>query len=95
MEEDIQVFNQEKPGSKFLILVPNHVIEEDWWARINKSLTNLRGKISVFIYAYMERHYSEYAQEYFQYVVVDEAHHAVAPGLKRTIQYFQPNFLVG
>ncbi len=95
VEEDIQVFNREQPNARFLVLVPSHVIDRDWQERISKSLKHYENRIAVRTYAYMERHYTEYPQDYFQYIVVDEAHHAVAPGLKRTIQYFQPDFLVG
>ncbi|QHN43050.1 DEAD/DEAH box helicase [Candidatus Mycosynbacter amalyticus] len=31
----------------------------------------------------------------FDYVVVDEAHHAEAPTFRRTIKYFEPQFLLG
>ena len=34
-------------------------------------------------------------KDYYSYIVVDEAHHAVAPMLKRVIQYYAPEFLVG
>ena len=41
------------------------------------------------------RNYQKYAQKKYNYIVVDEAHHAVSPVLKRVIQYFTPDFLIG
>ena len=43
----------------------------------------------------MAKHYSEYDSNHYNYLVVDEAHHSVAPVLKRVIQYFNPDFLIG
>ena len=37
----------------------------------------------------------ERPSEYFDYLVVDEAHHAVAPVLKRVIQYYNADFTIG
>lgn len=38
---------------------------------------------------------SEICAGKYNYIVVDEAHHAVSPVLKRVIQYFTPDFLIG
>jgi len=38
---------------------------------------------------------SEFAQDNFDYIVVDEFHHASAPSYRRVIDYFQPKFLLG
>ena len=43
----------------------------------------------------MMRHFRDYEKDHFDYIVVDEAHHAVSPVLKRVIQYFTPGFLIG
>ena len=43
----------------------------------------------------MCRHYTEFPADYYNYIVVDEAHHAVAPMLKRVIQYYEADFTVG
>ncbi len=92
VEEDIQAFCHNRENAKILILGPNRDIKRDWQNRVESSLSAQKEQIEIQSYAYMERHYAEYAQDYFDYIVVDEAHHAVAPGLKRTIQYFQPEF---
>ncbi len=96
VEEDILAFAAgRKVPPKVAILVPNDIIKRDWISRVDHSLSHLKEHVLITTYAYMERHFSDYRQDHFQYLVVDEAHHAVAPGLKRTIQYFQPEFLVG
>ena len=43
----------------------------------------------------MARHYTELSSDYYNYLVVDEAHHAVAPILKRVIQYYNTDFTIG
>lgn len=95
IEEDMRRFAAERGGIRALVLVPTRQIREDWLARIETSLTEYANSIHVRSYAFIERHYAEYPADYFDYIVVDEAHHAVAPGLKRTIQYFDPVFLAG
>lgn len=52
-------------------------------------------KIMVQTYAGMARRYQKFRQDHFQYVAVDEAHHSVAPTIKKVIQYFNPNTLLG
>lgn len=36
-----------------------------------------------------------FKKDYFDYIIVDEFHHAVANNYKRIIEYFKPNFLLG
>lgn len=95
VEEDIISFMREKPEAKILILVPSVTIMSDWNERIKESLFDFIENIDVVTYAYMSRHYSELDKDYYSYVAVDEAHHAVAPVLKRVIQYFDADFTVG
>lgn len=52
-------------------------------------------KIMVQTYAGMARRYQKFGQDYFQYIAVDEAHHAVAPTIKKVIQYFNPRTILG
>jgi hypothetical protein len=40
-------------------------------------------------------HLSRFAPTAFDYIVVDEFHHAAAPTYRRIIDYFQPKFLLG
>lgn len=95
VEEDIQKFAAGKEQFRALILAPNTNIIADWKERIDKDLQPLQDRIDIKTYSYAVRHYHEKTRDYYSYIVVDEAHHAVAPMLKRVIQYYVPEFLVG
>ena len=88
-------FAKNNPDFKGLILVPGINILADWIQRIHNSLPELEDKIDIRTYAYMARHYTELSTDYYNYLVVDEAHHAVAPILKRVIQYYNTDFTIG
>lgn len=95
VEEDLREFSKKNHGFKGLILVPGVNILADWEERIKTSLPELVDKIDIRTYAFMARHYTDFQTDYYSYVVVDEAHHAVAPVLKRVIQYFNSDFTIG
>ena len=95
VEEDIKEFSKGKNDFRGLVLVPGTRTKADWDERVVKSLPNLKDNIDIFTYSYLARHYSEIPSHYYSYLVVDEAHHAVAPVLKRVIQYFNPDFMIG
>ncbi len=40
-------------------------------------------------------HLDEFAREEFDYIVIDEFHHAAAPSYRKIIDYFEPHFLLG
>lgn len=95
IEEDIKEFAAGRTDFRTLILAPNTNIIRDWHQRIEDSLREYKDKIEVRTYAYMVRNYTKNQQDEYTYIVIDEAHHAVAPMLKRVIQYFTPEFMVG
>lgn len=95
VEEDLREFARNKYDFKGLILVPGVNILSDWADRIKTSLPEIKDKIEIRTYAYMARHYTEVQPDYYNYLVVDEAHHAVAPVLKRVIQYYNTDFMIG
>ena len=95
VEEDIQKFAAGKEQFRALILAPNTNIIADWKERIDKDLQPLQDRIDIKTYSYAVRHYHEKTRDYYSYIVVDEAHRAVAPMLKRVIQYYAPEFLIG
>lgn len=95
VEEDLRIFANDKPDFHALILVPGINILLDWRERVKMSLPELVDHIEIRTYAYMARHYTEIPSDYYNYLVVDEAHHAVAPILKRVIQYYDTDFTVG
>lgn len=95
VEEDMREFAKGKRNFKGLILVPGNNILKDWEERIQSSLPELVDKIEIQTYAYMVRHYTDVRPDQYSYLVVDEAHHGVAPVLKRVIQYFDTEFTIG
>ena len=95
VEEDLRIFANDKPDFHALILVPGINILLDWRERVKMSLPELVDHIEIRTYAYMARHYTEIPSDYYNYLIVDEAHHAVAPILKRVIQYYDTDFTVG
>lgn len=95
VEEDIKSYAKGKKKFKALILVPGINTLIDWENRVKNSLSEFSEDIEVRTYAYMARHYTDMSPTYYNYLVVDEAHHAVAPVLKRVIQYFDTDFTIG
>ena len=45
--------------------------------------------------AYLHRHYYKIPADRFDYIVVDEAHHAAAQGLRNILEHFSPTHLLG
>lgn len=43
----------------------------------------------------MYSHYNDFDPQDFEYIVVDETHHAIAQGYQNVIEYFKPKFLLG
>lgn len=95
VEEDMRVFAADRSDFKALVLAPNTNIVKDWYRRIEESLSDYKDKIEVNTFAYIVRNYTKLSPDEYSYIVIDEAHHAVAPMLKRVIQYFTPEFMVG
>lgn len=95
VEEDMRNFAESRNNFRALILAPNTNIVKDWHNRVNESLYPYRNQIEITTYAYMVRNYASLSPTEYSYIVIDEAHHAVAPALKRVIQYFTPEFMVG
>lgn len=95
VEKDMRAFATNKPHFRALVLAPNTNIVKDWYHRIEESLKEYKDRIEVNTFAYMVRNYNKVSPNEFSYIVIDEAHHAVAPMLKRVIQYFMPDFMIG
>ena len=43
----------------------------------------------------MSRHFQDFSETDFDYIVVDEAHHASSESYQKILQYFKPDFLLG
>lgn len=94
-EEDIKLFAQGRKEFRALVMAPNTAIIADWQERVSESLSEYKDSIDIFTFAHMSKNYTHYDKEHYNYIVIDEAHHAVAPVLKRVIQYFTPEFMIG
>lgn len=105
IEEDLTRLLKEKTNLRVLIMVPTIRIKDDWLIRIGQVISSLDKTVSfgdtfddqivVNTYISVYNQINNLEQDYFDYIVVDEAHHAVAPTAKKTIQHFNPNFLIG
>jgi superfamily II DNA or RNA helicase len=94
-----------KSSCKMMVLVPTRKLKAQWIQyfkdkQISEGYSNNIGdsdscNIMVQTYSWMSRHYHNYSPNMFDYIVIDEAHHAVAPTLKKIIQSFNPQTLIG
>ena len=105
----VEDFRREKalnPCLNGLILVPTTKLRDQTVERLGLRLPELRhgfdylpalaeSGFMVQTYQNMIRHFEDYAPNAFGYVVVDEAHHAMAPGLRSVLEHFDPATLVG
>ena len=92
---------------KVLILVPSRQLREDTIKKVSlrfrEELTNENisvgenksDQIMIQTYSWMSRYYQNFSLNEFNYVAIDEAHHAVAPTLQKVIQHFNPDTLLG
>ncbi len=95
-----------KPDMNGLFLVPTSPLRAQALERLRSRAPSLDHRNSyvgrslhagmmVQTYQYMGFHFSEFASDAFDYVVIDEAHHVMAPGLNRFVRHFVPQMMVG
>ena len=89
VEEDLRTFAEGKQKYRGLILVPGVNKLMDLEERIKASLPELKDKIDFRTYAFAARHYTDTTPDYYNYLVVDEAHHAEEQELKRDMKYYR------
>lgn len=91
---------------KVLILVPTKQLKIDTIKKVNYRFENelyidiligenKNSQIMVQTYSWMSRYYQNFSSLDFDYIAIDEAHHAVAPTLQKVIQHFNPQMLLG
>jgi superfamily II DNA or RNA helicase len=105
IEEDISSLLIQNPKLKILIVAPNIPIVNDWKKRIDTVLNNIRQTVSVSENIHNQITCASYhalwsnafslSPDFFDYIVIDEAHHAAAPMMRRALQYFTPKYLIG
>ena len=103
VEEDLIGFIGKSPRAKVLIVGPSRRVVEDWMGRLLQLFTNTditigfddSSQIVIGTYHLLWSLASKVEPSHFSYLVFDEAHHAVAPVIRRSLQYFEPEFLIG
>jgi len=106
--EDLVRLKERDPDLKALVIVPTRKLREQTLARFKLRLPykfqdNVSDEIIsentadflVQTAAYLHRHYYKIPADRFDYIVVDEAHHAAAHGLRNILEHFRPTHLLG
>ncbi|NLZ79349.1 MAG: DEAD/DEAH box helicase [Gammaproteobacteria bacterium] len=90
--------------TNLLVIMPTRDLKQQTLTRFQKHVSNLRVgenafdtdlQVVVQTSAYLTRHFSAIPSDRFGYIAVDEAHHAVAYGLRRVLEHFNPQVLLG
>ena len=91
--EDITREYQKKGNLNVLIASPTTQLKKDWDDR----LFELKSKINIENLTYISAYnlINQLNPDFFDYLVIDEAHHAVTPTCKKIIKYFNPEFMLG
>jgi len=106
--KDIADLKQNAPELKSLVIVPTRKLRDQTMERFRLRLPGrFKDSVSIKILkdshadflvqtsAYMHRHYYKIKPDFFNYIVVDEAHHAAAQGLRSILSHFCPDHLLG
>ena len=106
--EDMVRLKEQDSKLKSLIIVPTRKLRKQTLARLklrlppqhqestSDSILGDSGKdFFVQTSAYLQRHYYQISPDCYDYIVVDEAHHSVARGLRSILEHFVPTHLIG
>jgi superfamily II DNA or RNA helicase len=103
--EDFRRLKELTPSLRALVIVPSRALREQTLERFRTRLPGVRCSddfdhradydVCVQTSAFMLRHYHECDRDGFGYIVVDEAQHAPAAGLRTVLEYFNPTNLLG
>ncbi len=102
--EDYFSLLKNQPDLKLLFLVPTRALVTQTINVFEKEVKKRdlvidinRGSNQILVYTYhkMSNNFRHFASDYFDYIVVDEAHHAVAPIISKYLAYFNPRYLFG
>ena len=87
-----------------LVLVPTRALKDQMIARIGRHLPEVNcsdeladSSNSIWVQTNQSilRRYSGFQSDAFDYILVDEAHHAQAHGLRKVLEHFNPKTLIG
>jgi superfamily II DNA or RNA helicase len=106
--EDIVRLKEHDPDLKALVIVPTRKLRKQTLARFklrlpyhfqdstsDEIISENTADFLVQTTAYLHRHYYKIPADRFDYIVVDEAHHAAAHGLRNILEHFRPTHLLG
>lgn len=91
--EDLSFYLSEHPAAKILIASPTVAVTENW--KKETAHLNNAGNIECGTYHTLWKMRGTADARHYDYIVADEAHHAVAPMIKNALTYFVPHALVG
>lgn len=91
--EDIKGLYEENRIRRVLIMVPTKAIREDWEKRLKLFPKTLQITVQLYNKTFLSR--NELPQDYYDYILFDEAQHAQAANCSKTLQYFTPKYLIG
>lgn len=92
--EDMKHYASDLEDFRGLVLVPSLDLKNQWEIEIAKSFQGMRS-VEVLTYHKASKNYKNDSKRRYDYIVVDEAHHGVAPVLKKVITHYDPDFLLG
>lgn len=90
---DLEKESIKKSCKRVLIMVPSIKVKEDWIKRIEPIKKYY--EIDVMFYNNVFVNKNKYSQDYYDYIIFDEAHHAQATNCKACIWHFKPKYLIG
>ena len=106
--EDMVLLKEQDSGLKSLVIVPSRKLRKQTLARLKLRLpSQYQASVShnllddqekdffVQTSAWLQRHYYQIPPDRYNYIVVDEAHHSVARGLRNILEHFVPTHLIG
>ena len=102
--EDFRIEHAKGSANKALAIVPSTELKKQLIERVTSQLNNILVgddfydvKLDVIVQtsAFVLRHFRNINPQYFDYLLVDEAHRAAAHGLRNALEYFNPQSLLG
>ncbi|NCB02018.1 MAG: DEAD/DEAH box helicase [Spirochaetia bacterium] len=89
--EDIYRYKGEQKGAKVLVVGPTINIANKW----KKEFKTYALEVDTGTYHMLYQAYREKESDYYDYICIDEAHHAVAPMTYQALSYLTPKVLIG
>jgi superfamily II DNA or RNA helicase len=103
---DICRIQEKNEELRVLVMVPTRKLRDQTLERFKERAPDLgcsqdlfgsvnQTRVWIQTAAFLQRHYYKIPPGQFDYIVVDEAHHAVAPGIRKVLEHFNPEHLLG